>query len=126
MERVKNICSNITMSIFGIDLNLLVELDKEYGGRVYLQVEYTCPCTKTGESETWRGGKWYLSKHMTDDEIVKKAYAAFEAAVKHEVMEGFKFNGIILFNPHVDFRELLLVSHREVRRTPQFQEALPL
>lgn len=55
---------------------------------------------------------------MTEDEIVKRAYVAFEAAVKHEVMENFKFDGVIVFNPHVNFRKLLEVSPHEVRREP--------
>lgn len=53
---------------------------------------------------------------MTADEIVKTVYAAFEAAIKHEVMEGFKVDGIVLFNPHVDFEELLKISHKEIQR----------
>jgi hypothetical protein len=126
MEKVKKLCSFITMSLLGVNFNLIIEEDKKYGGRVYLQIEYTCPCTKTGQDESWKGRKWYLSEHMTDDEVVKTAYTAFEAAVKHEVMEGFKFNSIILFNPHVNFRELLEISHKEVRRAQLFEEALPL
>lgn len=54
---------------------------------------------------------------MTNDEIIKTAYCAAEAAVKHEIMEGFKVDGVILFNPHVDFEELLKISHLEVKRT---------
>lgn len=53
---------------------------------------------------------------MTENEIVKRAYVACESAVKHEVMESFKFDGVIVFNPHVNFRKLLEVSPHEVRR----------
>lgn len=56
---------------------------------------------------------------MKDDEIVKRAYVACEAAVRHEIMEGFKVDGIVLFNPHVNFEELLKVSHMEVKREQQ-------
>jgi hypothetical protein len=54
---------------------------------------------------------------MTDDEIIKTSYGAFKAAVEHEVMEGFKVDGIILFNPHVNFEELLKISHKEIKRS---------
>jgi hypothetical protein len=54
---------------------------------------------------------------MTDDEVVKTAYVAFEAAVKHEILEGFKVDGKILFNPHVNFEALLTVSDKEVFRS---------
>lgn len=59
---------------------------------------------------------------MTEDEIVKQAWVAFQAAVNHEMLEGFKFDDVIVFNPHTSFRELLKVSPKEVIRefTPNF------
>lgn len=39
-----------------------------------------------------------------------------EKAVIHEVMEGFTVDGKVLFNPHVNFEELLTISDREVTR----------
>lgn len=122
---VKKLINNISFSIFNQKLNLNVFYDKKYRkydisnndhARLYLQISYEAPCTKTGKIEKWKGGKHYLSSYMTEDEIVKKAYVAFEAAIKHEIMEGFKFNNIIVFNPHVNFRELLKISHKEVKR----------
>lgn len=64
----------------------------------------------------WSGRKWYLSDYMTSDEIIKTCYVAFEAAVKHEIMEGFKVGGIVLFNPHTQYTELLKISHLEIQR----------
>lgn len=117
IQKVQQITDRITMSVFGVTFGLKVNSDYKYiEGRVFLQVYYAAPCTKTGELLEWKGRKWYLSEHMTDDEIVKTAYTAFEAAIKHEVMEGFKVDGIILFNPHVNFEVLLSVSHQEITR----------
>ena len=116
-QRVQDIVDYITFSVFEKELRLLVEVDKKFGGRIYLQVAYDCVCFRTGAKKEWHGRKWYLSEHMTDDEIVKTAYVAFEAAVKHEVMEGFRYSGTTVFNPHVDFRELIAISDREVRRS---------
>ena len=53
---------------------------------------------------------------MTEDEVVKTCFAAFKAAVEHEIMEGFRYEDKIVFNPHVDFRELMNISHKEVKR----------
>jgi len=118
IDRAKQIISRITASCFGTDFKIRVEHDKEFeNGRIYLQVFYEAPCTHTGKIDNWNGRKWYLSKHMLDDEIVKTAYVAFESAVKHEIMEGFKVDGIILFNPHINFEELLKISDKEVKRT---------
>lgn len=109
------------MNVFGTEFMLRVERDNldPVNGRVFLQVTYDAPCTKTGEVKEWHGRKWYLSEHMTDDEIVKTAWCALEAAVKHETMEGFKVDGIILFNPHVNYSVLLTVSGYEVQRVEE-------
>lgn len=116
VSRVKQITDRITLEVLGVKFGIIVSLDKQEGNRVYVQVFYVAPCTKTGEVQEWKGGKHYLSQFMTDDEIVKKCWVAFEQAVKHEVMEGFKVDNIILFNPHVNFEELLKVSSKEVTR----------
>lgn len=87
------------------------------GARVYIQLYYYALCTKSGKERAYKGRKWYLSEHMTDDEVIKTCYAAFETAVKHEIMEGFKVDGIVVFNPHVNYEELLKISHREITRS---------
>jgi len=116
-SKVFKTLSRITMSCLGVVFKIKFERDKEFeNGRMYLQVYYECPCTKTGKVGEWTGRKFYLSKHMTQDEIVKTAYVAFKAAIKHEIMEGFKVDGKILFNPHINFEELLNISHKEITR----------
>lgn len=117
IELIKRIIGRITMSAFGTDFRLRVDSDYKYiEDRIFIQAVYDAPCTKTGEVKEWRGRKWYLSEYMTDDEIIKTAYSAFEYAVKHEVMEGFKVDNIILFNPHVNYEALLSVSNQEIKR----------
>ncbi len=115
---VRNVTDRITATCLEKKFSFRVQEDvkNRQSGRIFIQVVYTAECVKTGNMEHWHGRKWYLSEHMTADEIVKTAYAAFEAAVKHEIMEGFKVDGIVLFNPHVDFEVLLAGSHIEVKR----------
>lgn len=116
LETIKALLQPITISLFGQKLYVTTDVDKLYGKRVYLRVYYHSSCNKTGEIKMWEGRKWYLSPFMTDSEIVFTAYAAFEMAVKHEIMEGFKYDGNVLINPHIDFRKLLEVSPHEVER----------
>ena len=117
LYRVKSITRRISMECLGKTIGIRVEYDNEFeNGRVFLQCTYSCPCIKTGNMEEWHGRKWYLSRHMTDDEIIKTAYTAFEACVKHEIMEGFRVDGKILFNPHINYEELLLISNKEIKR----------
>lgn len=115
-NHISSVVKRITANLFGKSFNFLVEFDKKGGDRLYIQVEYSADCTNTGVEQKWKGRKYYLSDHMTDDEIVKTCYVAFEQAVKHEVMEAFKVDNIILFNPHLNFEELLKISHKEVKR----------
>lgn len=117
INKIRKLVSRISLTCLDKPFTILIEADKRGGDRIYLQVQYDSRCTKTGELDTWKGRKWYLSEFMTDDEVVKTAYCAFEAAVKHEVMEGFKVDGKILFNPHIDFEELLAISNKEVYRS---------
>jgi hypothetical protein len=114
--KVQRLINTVSASIFNTKFHYIVEYDKKYGNRVYIQVSYNAKCTKTGKSEVWHGRKFYLSDHMTDDEIIKTAYVAFKMAVEHEVMEGFKVNNTVLFNPHTDYKALLSVSDKEVKR----------
>jgi hypothetical protein len=124
MDKVLAILSRITADCLLTEFKFICEYDNKYSytkvnppiGRIYIQVQYRTMCTKTNKLETWKGRKFYLSDHMTDDEIVKTAYTAFKMAVEHEVMEGFRVDNIVLFNPHVNFEELLKVSHNEVTR----------
>lgn len=129
LERTKRLLSRVSLSIFNVHFDLLIKHDNKCERqffdwikgegeepRVYVQLGYWSKCCKTGEEEYWKSRKWYLSEHMTDDEIIKTCYAMFELAVKHELLECFKVDGKSLFNPHLDFEELLLINHKEKTR----------
>lgn len=118
--RIQTLIKRITLSCLEKDFILLLEEDKLFPNtRLYIQIEYNSKCNKTGILDTWKGRKWYLSEFMTDDEIIKTCYTAFEAVIKHELMEGFKIDKTILFNPHLDFEELLKISNKEIKRNVQ-------
>lgn len=109
--------AKLKANLFGKDFSFRVEYDNTNGTRIFIQVIYMDKCRTTGEQQEWHGRKWYLSDHMTTDEVIKTCYAAFKAAVEHEVMEGFTVDGTVLFNPHVSYEELLKISNKEVRRS---------
>lgn len=125
-SRVTTLLSRVNLTCLEKKFNILVKYDDKFTyidnttgdkvGRIYIQLEYNSACNKGEENDYWKGRKWYLSEHMTDDEIIKTCYVAFEACVKHEIMEGFKVDGKILFNPHINFEELLNISDKEITR----------
>jgi len=117
INEIRNILSKIDMQLLGTKFWIHAYHDKKYDdGRIYLQIIYYADCQKTQEYKEWHGRKFYLSEYMTEDEIVKTAYLAFKLAIEHEVMEAFKINDIVLFNPHVNYKELLAISKNEVKR----------
>lgn len=120
-EIVDALLARVSTNLFDINFNIECHIDKIYQkdgeGRLYLQCSYISRDTDNpNHIQKWGGRKWYLSEFMTNDEIIKTAWCAFEACVKHEIMEAFKVDGIRLFNPHVNFEELLKISNREVKR----------
>jgi hypothetical protein len=50
--------------------------------------------------------KWQLSKHMCKSEVIRTAWKAVLAAEEHEAAEKFRYNGVDLFNPHLDLVKL--------------------
>lgn len=125
-QQVKALLESLSIMVLGVPFTILLHFDKKYSsvhpvdhieGRLYLQLQYNAPHTKTGEPGTWKGQKWYLSSHMTEDEVVKTAFKAVQQATQHEIMEGFKFDGKIVFNPHASFRDLMAIN-QEVTREP--------
>lgn len=121
LELIRTRLQQVTCAPFGVPLTIVAEYDKaklpvEGEPRVYLQVRYQAPDSKTGQPCAWKGRKWYLSEHMTHDEVLKTAWAAVELAVKHELMESFTWMGERLFNPHASLAALLVAGRNEDQR----------
>lgn len=129
LEYIKRLVETITAKCFLVIFEFKVSYDDKYtrmidiiegqpDGRIYIQVLYSTVCNKTNYLKEWKGRKFYLSDHMTDDEIIKTCYFAFKTAIEHEIMEGFTVEDKILFNPHTNYKSLLKVSNDEIRREP--------
>lgn len=117
IDETRQLLNRIKMSLFGKEFKIRCEVDNKHeDGRLFVQVVYNANCNQTGEDKEWHGRKYYLSDYMTADEIIKTCYVAFQACIMHEVMEGYTVDNIVLFNPHVNFEELLKVSKKEIKR----------
>ena len=104
LERVEKTAGEIGLPP---GMRLIVEFDKtDPDGRVYMQVECDRPDTFTGVMGVGRGGKAYLSPHMTDSELVRRAFALVLAYVEHEAREGFTWRGRRVFGPHISVEAL--------------------
>ncbi len=118
LNSVLVICERVSCGVFGQQFMVRAERDNKRpeDGRIFLQITYKAECNKDGILKDWHGRKWYLSDHMTEDEVIKTLFVAFKSVVEHEIMEGFKVDDKILFNPHLSYTELLAISDREVKR----------
>lgn len=69
-------------------------------GTVLMRHQQLVTCVKTGE-QTLQGGRWFfISPHMTDEEILRTAFLAVHLFQSHEVNEHFKVSGTKFLNPH--------------------------
>jgi hypothetical protein len=92
---------------------LIFEVDKkDPAGRFYFQVECDRPDIFTKEMGVGRGGKAYLSEHMTDSELARLAFGLFAAYEEHEAREWFQVDGVAVFGPHIALDALLEVGTR--------------
>src|SRR5687768_6947080 len=110
LQRVTALLDRITLDFFAIEFRIRV--DYEWGsspdfmnsgiGACFIQIQYF----RTG-SMIWEGRKWIIQNNFSDDQIVKTIYAAYEAAIKHEVMKSFRVDNITIFDPQLSFEELV-------------------
>ena len=105
---IESILSQISIG----DLKLNLRYD---GKRPYLQVACNNGTdTKTGNPASWTGRKWMLSRFMCRTEIVRTAYKAYMAAIKHEAQEIFKYKNAAIYSPHFNVEVLAdIYSHGE-------------
>lgn len=111
--RVRGIADDIS---YKKGYRLAVEFDQTHGTRVYLQAQCYRPDTLTGIMGWGRGGKMYLSPHMTDSEIVQGAFGLFKAYEEHECREFFMYQGKRVYGPHISVEALLEVADRTTYR----------
>ena len=71
-------------------------------GRWYFQVECLRPDTRDGTMGVGKSGKMWLSPHMAMNEILQGVFRLFAGYEEHEAREFFTFQGVALYNPHID------------------------
>lgn len=93
MDRFRALIRRVTY--YGAALALV-----ERNGLAFLQVRAQRMCPLTKEVFSCRGRKWYLSEHMTDQEVFRTCYAAVKMFEEHELNERFMVDGERFLNPH--------------------------
>ena len=97
--------------------SFIIRFDKHPDSeRWFLQVGMKRECVYTGTMGNGFGGKYEVSPHSTEDEIVKKLFAACKAYVEHETREGFLWDGKRIFNPHMTVQAMAQVCDQTTSR----------
>jgi len=65
-----------------------------------LWVSFERPDILTGVIGRGRGREEIVRKGATISSVIKTAWLLVELMVRHELMEGFRFDGVRIFNPH--------------------------
>jgi len=105
-----------------LDWELYVD---KMGDGFYVQVRFDAPDSETGVIESQHCRKWYISKWMSETEVVDTVYKAVEAAVIHEMKESFTYRGNMIHNPHTSVAARMIACHlTEHRAAPEPVKAI--
>ena len=75
-------------------------------GALYLQGAYEEADTLTGEVETQKTRRWFLSPEMTKSEIVQTVFKCILTSMEHRTREHFTYRLKPIFGPHFDVEHL--------------------
>ncbi len=119
LESIREITSHISFSLFGQDIYIISDEDKNFKnekgeGMLYIQAFFN------GEKGQERGVRHYISRNAIEDSIVKRCRKAIQDFVTYEMNRSFMFDDVILINPEVNFRKLIEISPHEVPRIENF------
>lgn len=81
-------------------------------GMPFVQVRHQRLDVVTGQMGWGAGGKYRVSSHATDSEIVQATFGLFKAYEEHEVRENFYWEGARIFGPHIDIRAMHGVANQ--------------
>lgn len=99
--RIRKILDNITVG------NYQLWLCETGMSGLYIQIRFEDKDNFGDEVSTQYCREWTIKRGISETELVRTVYKAFEAAVLHEMQEQFLYEGEAIFNPHRNVRDLL-------------------
>ena len=109
-EKVHTVANEVQLGmncqvIIGQD-RIQIDAQTSAPGRYYYQIECWRKDVITGHMGYGRGGKAYLSEHMTRNELVQCIFGLYQSYWIHEARENFQWRGRRVFGPHIDTEAL--------------------
>lgn len=99
-DSLRSILSDVSMQNSSLDFHWKFEVEPLEGIGWFISVTFSRPDTLTGVLGIGRGRRELVTFGATESNIVKTCWLLIELVVKHELMEGFRWNGKRIFNPH--------------------------
>jgi hypothetical protein len=99
-----------------------IRLRIDPGGTRIIDVGHVRRDIVTGIDGWGWSGKYRVSKHATDSEIVQAVFGLYKGYLEHEARETFEWRGRRVFGPHMDVRALWEVAETFDARKPPAAE----
>lgn len=77
------------------------------GDGFLIQFQHLCADRDDHYMKWQGGGKYYISKHAVESEVVFKALKAALDFAEHEIREALTYKGVVFSNPHTDINKLV-------------------
>lgn len=88
------------------DLKFKFKISEVQNHGWFISLSFERPDVETGKIEWGEGRKEFIPYGSCESFIVKTCWLLFELLVRHEIMEGFCWDGKAIFNPHNSIIEL--------------------
>ena len=110
VDRINRIAQEVSLPA---NFRIIIDRDKEVPfGRFYYQIECYRQDVITKQMGLGYGGKAYLSKHASDNELVQTIFGLYKSYYEHEARESFEWNDRRVFGPHIATQALWDVAKR--------------
>ena len=101
---IENILGKVEFHFFD---QVFIFVVQPKGDGFLLQLRCHMKDNETGVRGWHHGGKYYISSHAIDDEIVLTAWKACQDFIMHEARETFFYHGQTIFHPHMSVNDLV-------------------
>ena len=107
-ESILNVLGKCRVKVMG---HLFSPILLRKGDGFLLQVSATIPNNHfSGEISEQKGGKYYISSHAIDEEIVGTLFKAVQDFLIHEAREGLTYQGVEIYGPHYPLNALMVMG----------------
>ena len=92
---IENLIKDIRLNILEKEFQIIVKRDVECIDKIPSYKKISVAITDGNIT----GKKWYIDDDFTNDKILRVIFSAFKSFINYEIVVGFKYKDVWLFNP---------------------------